>query len=88
MYRAWVEGVLGLRLERGQLRITPVIPAGWDRIKIRYKVGQALYEILIENPDHVEQGVARVELDGRSIEGTIALDREPVKHTVRVVMGK
>ncbi|MFN2274642.1 MAG: GH36-type glycosyl hydrolase domain-containing protein, partial [Anaerolineales bacterium] len=87
MYRAWVEGVLGLRLEQGQLRINPVIPSNWDGLEIRYKVGQALYEIRIENPDHVEAGVAGIKLDGKPVEGAIALDREPVKHSLQVRMG-
>lgn len=88
MYRAWVESLLGLQLKQGRLQIDPTIPAAWDQVKIRYRVGQAIYQILIENPDNIERGVAWVELDGRRIEGSIALDREPVKHDLHVRMGK
>ncbi|MEJ2010691.1 MAG: glucoamylase family protein [Anaerolineales bacterium] len=88
MYRVWIEGVLGLRLLRGRLNIDPVLPSSWDHVSVRYRAGQAVYEILIENPGRVERGVAWVELDGRRVDGPIELDREPVKHTLRVHMGK
>ncbi len=48
----------------------------------------AKYEIEVMNPEHVQSGVVKVELDGRELaEHIILLDPEPVKHTVRVWMG-
>jgi len=88
MYRAWVEGLLGLRFRHGKLFIDPVIPAGWEQVKIRLRSGQAIYEILVDNPEHVEHGLAWIELDGRRVERPLALDREAVKHSLHVRMGR
>jgi cyclic beta-1,2-glucan synthetase len=88
MYRAWVEDVLGLRLQNGHLHIDPVIPAEWNEFEIRYRQGEALYEIKVENPEGVNQGVATIEMDGRTLESPIIpLESNPIKHKVRVVLG-
>ena len=89
MYRAWVEEVLGLQLRGETLRITPVIPGEWDGFQMSYRHGEAVYEIVVENPEHREAGVAWVELDGGRVEnGVIGLERDLVKHRVLVHMGK
>jgi cyclic beta-1,2-glucan synthetase len=89
MYRAWIEDVLGLSLQNGHLHIDPVIPAEWQGFEIRYRQGEALYEIKVENPEGVNQGVASIEMDGRTLESPIIpLESKPIKHKVRVVLGK
>jgi len=88
MYRAWVEEVLGLQVRNKTLSINPVIPAAWPGFSLKYRHGEALYEILVENPDRVECGVIRVELDGQWLEdGLILLDSGKVEHQVVVMMG-
>jgi len=47
------------------------------------------YQSILQNPDHREQGVAWVELDGQRLEnGVIRLGRELVKHRVLVRIGE
>jgi cyclic beta-1,2-glucan synthetase len=88
MYRAWVEEVLGLQVQSGQLRVNPVIPAAWEGFSLRYRHGEAVYEIEVENPHHCERGVAWVEMDGQRLaDGVIPLERALVKHRVIVRMG-
>ncbi len=88
MYRAWVEEILGLKVRGERLSLDPVIPGSWDGFELTYRHGQAVYEIRVENPSHVERGVASVELDGRVLEdGVIALHRDLVKHRVLVRLG-
>jgi cyclic beta-1,2-glucan synthetase len=88
MYRAWVEDVLGLKRQGETLRLDPVIPDWWEGFRLTYRHGEAVYEIQVENPDRVEQGVARVELDGQWVkDGVIALERDLIKHRVLVRMG-
>jgi len=88
MYRAWVEEVLGLQVRNKTLSINPVIPAAWPGFSLKYRHGEALYEILVKNPDRVECGVIRVELDGQWLEdGLILLDSGKVEHQVVVMMG-
>jgi cyclic beta-1,2-glucan synthetase len=89
MYRAWVEEILGLKLQGELMRIDPKIPKGWDGFQIRYRHGEAVYEIQVENPDHCEHGVIRMELDGRPLaDGVVTLDRSLVLHRILVRMGK
>ena len=71
------------------MQIAPVIPGWWDGFQITYRHGGALYEIQVENPDHCERGVARVELDGQHIgDGIIPLARDMIKHRILVRMGR
>ena len=88
MYRAWVEEVLGLKVQNGKLRMHPVIPAAWQGFSLSYRHGAAVYAIEVENPDGRQRGVAWVELDGRrAAGGEIDLERELVQHRVVVRMG-
>jgi cyclic beta-1,2-glucan synthetase len=88
MYRCWVEEIVGLHVRGNSLSVAPVIPGWWDGFDIAYRHGEAIYEIRVENPDHVENGVAWVEMDGKRLAGdTIPLSREFVKHRIAVRMG-
>jgi len=88
MYRAWVEELLGLRVSGETLAIDPVIPGRWPEYSLRYRHGQAVYEIQVENPEGVQRGVAWVEQDGRRLESAvIPLERGSVKHRLRVRLG-
>jgi cyclic beta-1,2-glucan synthetase len=82
MYRAWVEEVLGLRVDNGQMRIEPVF-------SISYRHGETVYAIQVENPHGCQRGVSWVEMDGKRIPGgVITLERGLVKHQVVVRMGQ
>lgn len=89
MYKAWVEEILGLKVQGGSMQINPVIPQWWNGFQIKYRYGKAVYEINVENPEHCSRGVVRVEMDGKLIsDGIIPLKREPVKHRIIIRMGK
>jgi cyclic beta-1,2-glucan synthetase len=88
MYRAWIEEVLGLKIRGDQISVDPVIPGWWQGFRMRYRHGEALYEIQVENPESRQQGVAWVEMDGRRLpHGLIPLERALVKHRILVRMG-
>ncbi len=88
MYRAWVEEILGMQVRGDQMRINPVIPATWPGFSLRYRHGEAVYEIEVENPDGCEHGVAWIEMDGLRLSGDLVpLERCLIKHQVRVCMG-
>jgi cyclic beta-1,2-glucan synthetase len=89
MYRAWVEEILGLKVRGDMMQLGPTIPGWWDGFEMRYRHGEAIYEIQVENPEHCEHGVAFVELDGRRMKGgMIPLCKDLIKHRVLVRMGK
>ncbi len=88
MYRAWIEEVLGLHIRAEEMRIAPVIPAWWDGFAVRYRHGQAVYDIRVENPHHCEQGVASIAVNGQQIAtGVISLEQSAVEHHILVTMG-
>jgi cyclic beta-1,2-glucan synthetase len=89
MYRAWIEEVLGLKVRGDTLQLNPVIPGNWEGFHLRYRHGEAIYEIQVENPEGCEQGVLWVEIDGQRLkDGLIPLERGLVKHRIVVRMGK
>ncbi len=88
MYRAGLEGILGLRRRGAAISIDPCLPRHWPGVEIHYRRGSAVYKIVIENPQRVNKGVVRVELDGQPLAGpTLELPDDGQTHEVRVVMG-
>jgi cyclic beta-1,2-glucan synthetase len=88
MYRTWVEEVLGLKVRGDHLRVDPVIPGSWEGFSLRYRHGETVYEIQVQNPQKREHGVAWVEMDGQRVpEGMIPLERSLIKHRILVHMG-
>jgi cyclic beta-1,2-glucan synthetase len=88
LYRAGLEWILGFHIEHGKLRVDPCIPKHWPGYSITYKHGSSSYEISIENPDGVEHGVKRLELDGQVIDASsLELHDDGRVHQVRVILG-
>jgi cyclic beta-1,2-glucan synthetase len=67
MQRAGVENILGLRIEGATLRLDPCIPRSWPRFEMAVRHGASRYEIVVENPQSVQHGVATAELDGANV---------------------
>ena len=89
MYRVWLEEVLGFKLRGQELRLDPVIPAGWPGFTLRCRLRSARYEIHVENPDHVGRGVVWVEVDGQRAEGlAVTLADDGNSHTIVVRLGE
>jgi cyclic beta-1,2-glucan synthetase len=87
LYRVGLESILGFRLRGNRLTIDPCISSSWPGYTITYRYGAATYQISIENPDRVERGVKRIELDGSPIQEWVSLSDDGRRHTVRVILG-
>jgi len=90
MQRAGVEAILGVRIESGSLRFEPCIPSSWPGFELTLKYGSSRYEIVVENPQGVQRGVAAAELDGAPIATSpvlILLNDDGAAHRLLVVMG-
>ena len=48
LYRAAVEGILGIHREADRLVVTPALPSDWNGYSAKIKVGDAVYRIKIE----------------------------------------
>ncbi len=90
MYYAGVELILGLNIEGDILNINPTIPSHWENFIVNYKHKATQYEIFVENPNSISNGVKKIELDGKpimSIKDGISLVDDKKVHTVKVVLG-
>ena len=81
-------GVLGLQIRADKLVFDPCISRVWRSYSVYYQHENARYEITVENPNGVEHGIARIELDGegQSSGNSITLQDDGQVHQVRVVL--
>ncbi|MEO8746530.1 MAG: glycosyl hydrolase family 65 protein, partial [Rhodanobacter sp.] len=83
MYRLLVESLLGLRLEAGKLRVTPVLPDDWDGFLLTYRYRDTLYRIEVRQVDAGIPGTAT--LDGVvQADGSIPLADDGAEHEVEL----
>jgi cyclic beta-1,2-glucan synthetase len=89
MYRAAVEGLLGLRPHGATFSVEPSIPAMWPKFSIQWSVGATRYRIVVLNPDHRCTGVRSAELDGTAVDPkAIPLLEDGKTHDVVVELGE
>ena len=68
MLRAGIEYILGLKIEKGILKINPCIASSWKEYSISYKYGDSIYNIKVENPNNKNIGIEKFILNGQEIE--------------------
>ena len=68
MYKAGIEYILGLKIEKGMLKISPCIPKDWKEYSIRYKYEESIYNILVKNPNSKNTGCEKFVVNGEEIE--------------------
>jgi cyclic beta-1,2-glucan synthetase len=88
MYRLGLEALLGLQRMDDQLQINPCIPRDWPGFRLDYRYGNTCYTIHVQNPQHQNQGVGKIILDGRPLEGPqIPLVDDGQSHTIELILG-
>ncbi|MEO7363046.1 MAG: glycosyl transferase family 36, partial [Gemmatimonadaceae bacterium] len=95
LYRAGLEAILGFHVCSDRVRIDPCIPKSWPGFSITYRYRSSQYVIEVENPDGVNRGISKVELDGVAVSGTwptssgaeIPLNDDGGIHRVTIVLG-
>jgi cyclic beta-1,2-glucan synthetase len=78
MYRAGVEGILGIRREGASLVVEPRIPPDWPRFEATVNVESTHYAIVVDNPAHHGRGDSHVVLDGSTISWSEGRVRVPL----------
>ena len=53
------------------LLVDPCIPSQWDHFEVTRTWRGAVYQIAVDNPDHVEKGVVCVRCNGETVDGRI-----------------
>lgn len=88
MYQAATQWILGIRPTYGGLRVDPCIPQRWDGFTVTRQFRGATYHIQVSNPQHVNRGVHRLEVNGEPVAGDIVPVLAPGQaHTVHVTLG-
>src|SRR3546814_18350207 len=78
MYRAGVEGILGIRREGSFLVVDPCIPSAWPGFEATVKVGSTHYDIRVQAPSHCHRDSSPAVLAGLRIPRTEGPARVPL----------
>lgn len=83
-----VEGICGMRPNADGLEIAPSIPASWDSFRIEKIFRGKQLHITVQNPAHVECGVASVTLNGERLDGNfVPAEKLAAENAITVVLG-
>ena len=85
-YTAGIEYILGLKIYHNVLTIEPCISKKWDKYFIKYKYGESIYNINVNNISKVCTGVKKVEVNGVECENKILLDGSGKIFNIDVIM--
>lgn len=66
-----VEGILGLTLVNGAVRIKPCLPRHWAKAEAQIRGPEGVLAITIENPDGLGGGRIQLMVDGHEVEGDV-----------------
>ncbi|MDZ4394618.1 GH36-type glycosyl hydrolase domain-containing protein [Cypionkella sp.] len=67
MYRAGIEGLLGITRTGDSLRFAPCFPKAWPQVEVRLTLGPAPCLVTILNPDGLGTGLKSARLNGVNI---------------------
>jgi cellobiose phosphorylase len=86
-YQAATQYMLGIRPRFDGLEIDPCIPADWPGFRATRRFRNAVYQITVEKPVGVNQGVAAMTVDGAPVPGNLVpLFEAGTTHKVHVVL--
>ncbi len=85
-YKAGIEYILGLKIEKGYLTIEPCIPKDWKEYQMQYKYKESIYNIKVKNENNKNYGVTKVLLDNKEVENKIKLDGERRIYNIEVIL--
>jgi cyclic beta-1,2-glucan synthetase len=90
MYRAGIEGILGIRCNGKHLFIDPCIPAGWPGFEATVKHGSSRYHIKVANPAGRCRGLDQAEIDGEYVslhDGCVCVPLDGRAHVLSLRLG-
>lgn len=85
-YKAGIENILGLKIEKGYMKIKPCIPKDWKEYQMQYKWKESVYNIKVKNPNNQNTGVSKVLLDGNIVDNKIKLDGGRRIYNIEVIL--
>ena len=80
--------ILGIQPQYDGLKVEPCIPSEWDGFEVTRKFRNSTYVIKVENPKHVNTGIASVKVDGVEQQSNVLpIFNDGKSHDVVVVLG-
>lgn len=87
MLKLGIEYILGLKIEKGILKLEPCISSEWKEYAISYKYGNSIYNIKVENPNNKNTGVESFTLNGQEIkEKQVKLIDDGRVYDIKIIM--
>jgi cyclic beta-1,2-glucan synthetase len=90
MYRAGIEGIIGLTRRGNILCLNPCLPASWPELTLTITLGAASYAVSILNPDLTGRGIRSAILNGMTVDVSFEDLSFPVqdgKHELIIILG-
>lgn len=90
MYRAGIEGLLGLNRSAKHLLLNPCFPKAWPRLEATVTLGRARIRIIILNPEGTGHGIASAQLDDAALsigQNGVSLPLTDGAHDLIVTLG-
>ena len=88
LHRMATYWLLGIRPQAAGLLVDPSIPAAWDGFTVTRRFRGAVYAIEVQNPRHVNRGVAALTVDGKPHAGQVLpVFGDGQTHSVVVTLG-
>lgn len=88
LHRVATHWILGIRPQEDGLLVEPSIPAHWQGFRVTRRFRGAVYQIEVDNPQHVNRGVRTVMVDGKPYSSNLLpVFADGKTHSVRIVMG-
>lgn len=89
MYRAGVEGIVGLQRSGTRVSVKPCIPAAWPGYDVSLTIDNTRYAIHVENVSGRGAGVSGASMDGVALSfesGQVELPLDGVSHRVTITL--
>ncbi len=90
MYRAGIEGLLGLSRQATSLRLNPCFPKHWPDVSATIKLGGATFKVMVSNPELTGQGIVSAQMNVTTLPvgpDGVAIPIRDGEHVLRVVLG-
>ncbi len=82
------EWILGIRPDFHGLIVDPCIPKKWDKFRFTRHFRNAVYDIQVQNPNHVSKGIKEIRVDKIIPESNLVpVFKDGKKHIVEAKMG-
>jgi cyclic beta-1,2-glucan synthetase len=90
MYRAGIEGIIGLTRKGDTLCLDPCLPRSWPELSLRIALGEARYDVTILNPAETGRGIRSAQLNGAEVnlsQGLLTFPLQDGMHQLSITLG-